>query len=121
MRGGTPVWAARRAAVMDDSALAGSQPVSAVDLVLDGGWGGDQVLNLTSASVNGNSFTFPAAGTAVQTNSAPAVLSLINRPCLTESSPLSPRSQLIRPAWPRRRCSRLPASVRVVRLRLLCW
>src|ERR1700689_4811703 len=28
----------------------------------------------------------------------PTVLSLLNRPCLTESGPLSPRSQLIRPA-----------------------
>jgi hypothetical protein len=31
------------------------------------------------------------------------VLSPANRPCLTESGPFSARSQLIRPAWPRRR------------------
>lgn len=49
-------------------ALAGTDPVNYVALVADGGWRGDQVLKLTSASVNGNSFTFPAAGTAVQTN-----------------------------------------------------
>ena len=54
----------------------GSEPVTAVDLVVDGGWGGDQVLNLTSATVtdtiNGSStFTMPASTTSQTT--APAM------------------------------------------------
>ena len=36
-------------------------PVTSVSLVLDSGWGGNQVVDLTSATVNGNTFT-PAAG-----------------------------------------------------------
>jgi len=64
----------------DAQVLAGSQTVSSVSLVLDGGWGGDQVMSLTSASVtdsvNGSSaFTFPSAS-MVATNAAPAWITL---------------------------------------------
>jgi hypothetical protein len=55
--------------------LVGNQPVQAVSLVLDGGWGGDQILNLSAASVNGNAFTMPA-GTTTQTNAPAALLHL---------------------------------------------
>jgi hypothetical protein len=50
-----------------------NEPVSTVALIVDGGWGGDQVLNLTSASVNGNTFNWPAAttGAAVDPTTVP--------------------------------------------------
>jgi hypothetical protein len=53
--------------------LAGSQPVGYTALVLDGGWSNPagQVMNLTSATVNGNAFTMPGTITT-QTNTAPA-------------------------------------------------
>jgi hypothetical protein len=56
--------------------LVGSLPVNYVALVLDSGWGGDQIVNLTSASVNGNGFTFPGA-TTVQTNAPAAQMDLV--------------------------------------------
>jgi hypothetical protein len=56
--------------------LVGSLKVNYVALVLDGGWGGDEIVNLTSASVNGNSFTFPAP-TTVQTNAPAAQMDLV--------------------------------------------
>lgn len=37
-----------------------STPIVRASLVLDSGWGGDQVVDLTSATVNGNTFTPPA-------------------------------------------------------------
>jgi hypothetical protein len=54
----------------------GGEPVNAVDLVVDGGWGGDQVLNLTSAtvtdSINGGS-TFTMPGSTTSQTTAPAM------------------------------------------------
>ena len=46
-RGGTPynTWS-------DIEALYGSEPVTSVALIIDGGWGGDQVVDLHSATVN---------------------------------------------------------------------
>ena len=41
--------------------LAGSYAVTKVDLVLDSGWGGDQVLTLGNVAVNGNVWT-PTGG-----------------------------------------------------------
>jgi hypothetical protein len=41
------------------AALAGTHEVSRVSLVLDSGWGGAQVVNLTSAIVDDNTFTAP--------------------------------------------------------------
>lgn len=43
----------------------GSQSVDSVALVLDGGWGGDQVVSLTSATVNTNTFIVPTGSSAV--------------------------------------------------------
>lgn len=57
--------------------LVGSQPVNWVALVLDSGWSqGDQIVNVTDASVDGNTFTWPAEVTtgAAQDNSQPAYL-----------------------------------------------
>jgi hypothetical protein len=66
--------------VLADKAADGTpvpdEPVSYVALVLDGGWGGDQVLNLASASVDGHTFNWPAASGPVQDNSAPAYIAL---------------------------------------------
>jgi hypothetical protein len=56
--------------------LVGSQPVNRASLVLDGGWGGDQILNLSSAEVNGNSHAFVAGSSTTQTNAAPAYITL---------------------------------------------
>jgi hypothetical protein len=56
------------------------EPVSEVDLVVDGGWGGDQVLNLTDATVGytgGSSMFAMPASITTQTNSAPAYLYLL--------------------------------------------
>jgi len=54
----------------------GNEPVTAVDLVLDGGWGGDQVLNLATATVtdtiNGTS-TFTMPGSTTSQTTAPAM------------------------------------------------
>jgi hypothetical protein len=71
----------------------GEQYVTSVSLVLDGGWGGDQELDLQSAQVNGSSIAVPATvnapttsttvsgawepigtGLPVQTNEPPAYL-----------------------------------------------
>jgi hypothetical protein len=64
--------------------LAGSQRVNYAALVVDGGWGGDQVLNLTSAEVNGNVDSNPTVSTStsttttpVQTNAPAAILHLV--------------------------------------------
>ena len=50
--------------------LVGSQPVSWVGLIADSGWQSDQVLNLSTASVNGGTaFVFPApVNSSFQTN-----------------------------------------------------
>lgn len=53
----------------------GDLPVTRVDLVVDGGWGGDQVLSLTDATVGytggTSTFTMPA-GVTTTSNAAPA-------------------------------------------------
>jgi hypothetical protein len=51
--------------------LVGSAPIVRASLVLDGGWAGDQVLTLTSATVNSNTFV-PASGSGVQTCGLPS-------------------------------------------------
>lgn len=59
--------------------LVGSDAVNYVALVVDGGWGGDQILKLQDASVtaNGVTSTFSMPGSVTtQTNSAPAWISL---------------------------------------------
>lgn len=43
----------------------GTASVSWVALMLDGGWGGDQIVDLTSATVNGNTFTVPTGSSPV--------------------------------------------------------
>lgn len=67
----------------------GDLAVTNVDLVVDGGWGGDQVLNLTDAIVGYNgvssTFTMPAASAPTQTNGAHAWIYLSK---LTGSTPL---------------------------------
>jgi len=57
--------------------LAGNQPVGYAALVLDAGWSNPagQVMDLTSATVNGDTFTMPGSVTTSD-NSAPAWLSL---------------------------------------------
>jgi hypothetical protein len=42
--------------------LVGNQSVTSVSLVLDGGWAGDQIVNLTNATVDNQTFTMPASG-----------------------------------------------------------
>jgi hypothetical protein len=58
--------------------LAGSQPVQDAALVLDGGWSNPtgQVVNLSTATVDGDSFTMPTATSGVVDNSAPAWISV---------------------------------------------
>ena len=51
--------------------LAGGRSVLRASLVLDSGWGGDQVVTLSSASVNDNTFTPPAATTPASTCALP--------------------------------------------------
>lgn len=60
--------------------LVGGQDVTAVSLVLDGGWGGDQQIALSAASVNGSTFTMPSGTTTSshQTN-APAATFYFSR------------------------------------------
>lgn len=41
--------------------LVGNQSVTSVSLVLDGGWAGDQVVNLTNATVDNQTFTMPVS------------------------------------------------------------
>jgi hypothetical protein len=57
----------------------GGLTVTGVDLVVDAGWGGDQVLNLTDASVTytggSSTFTMPA-GITTASNTAPAYIYL---------------------------------------------
>jgi hypothetical protein len=60
----------------DVLSLVGTQPVNSVDLVLDAGWGGDQVLSLATATVTdtvngGSTFTMP--GTTTSPTTAPAM------------------------------------------------
>jgi len=50
--------------------LMGSLPILRVSLVLDSGWGGNQILTLTNATVNTNTFT-PASGSGTQTCDLP--------------------------------------------------
>ena len=45
-------------------ALVGNMPIVRASLVLDSGWGGDQVLTLTNATVNGNTFTGTTGGSS---------------------------------------------------------
>jgi hypothetical protein len=52
------------------TALVGGMPIIRASLVLDGGWAGDQVLTLTSATVNSNTFV-PSTGSGVQTCDLP--------------------------------------------------
>jgi hypothetical protein len=55
--------------------LAGPLHVNWVGLIVDSGWGGDQKLNLASASVNGDTFNFPApVDSSFQTNAPDAKL-----------------------------------------------
>ncbi len=51
-------------------ALVGGMPIVRASLVLDGGWAGDQVLTLTSATVNSNTLV-PASGSGAQTCDLP--------------------------------------------------
>lgn len=48
-------------------ALVGNMPILRTSIVLDAGWGGDQVVNLTSATVNDNTFTPLPPGTTSTT------------------------------------------------------
>ena len=59
--------------------LVGTQPVSAVSLVLDSGLAGDQIVNLTNATVDNQTFTMPASsGTFAPTCTLPqATISVI--------------------------------------------
>ena len=50
--------------------LVGGMPIIRASLVLDSGWGGDQVLTLTSATVNSNTFV-PSSGAGSQTCDLP--------------------------------------------------
>ena len=50
--------------------LVGGMSVVRASLVLDSGWAGDQVLTLTSATVNSNTFV-PSTGSGVQTCDLP--------------------------------------------------
>ena len=52
-------------------ALVGGMNVIHASLVLDSGWGGDQILTLTSATVNSNTFV-PSTGGGSQTCDLPA-------------------------------------------------
>ncbi len=74
--------------------LIADEPVSSVSLTIDGGWGDnlaktshDQVLNLSTASVNGNVFTWPAATAGQTDNSQPAWISLSK---MSGNTPLPP-------------------------------
>jgi hypothetical protein len=53
-------------------ALVGNLPITRATLVLDSGWGGNQRLTLSSATVNGNTFTPASASTASPTCNLPA-------------------------------------------------
>ena len=50
--------------------LVGAQPVQYAALVLDAGWGGDQIVNLSSATVNDNTWT-PLSGPVTPTCALP--------------------------------------------------
>jgi hypothetical protein len=58
--------------------LVGTQPVSWVGLIVDSGWQSDQVLNLSTASVNGGTaFVFPApVNSSFQTNAPTAKIAV---------------------------------------------
>jgi hypothetical protein len=67
----------------------GNDTVTSVSLVLDAGWGGDQVLNLTDANVtvNGTSSTFTMPGpVTTQTNAAPMWLYLYKNSSATPAA-----------------------------------
>lgn len=73
--------------------LAGSADVSYVALVVDSGWGGDQVLTVSSVEVNGNVNVSPTADavdetstTPVATNAPAAVLHLVKTTGTVSSS-----------------------------------
>jgi hypothetical protein len=72
-------WSNVLAAQSSGGTTVGDEPVSSVALIVDGGWGAgqtagthDQVLDLSTASVNGNVFTWPAATAGQTDNSKPA-------------------------------------------------
>jgi hypothetical protein len=57
--------------------LIGATPIIRASLVLDAGWGGDQVLTLTGATVNTNTFTpLPESGNAPTCNLPPAEIQI---------------------------------------------
>jgi hypothetical protein len=51
--------------------LLGSTSLDSIALVIDSGWGGEQVVDLTSATVNGNTFVVPGASALAQTCDLP--------------------------------------------------
>ena len=68
--------------------LVGSEPVTSVSLVLDGGWGGDQVVDLTNATVDNQTFTMPASsGSFAPTCTLPtATISLVKNPGVSQTA-----------------------------------
>ena len=65
-------------------ALVGEMPITRASLVLDSGWGGDQNLTLTSASVNSNTFV-PASGSSAPTCDLPPAMIQITKTAGTGS------------------------------------
>lgn len=57
-------------------ALVGGMPIVRASLVLDSGWGGDQVLTLTSATVNSNTFVPSTSGGAQTCDLPPATIQI---------------------------------------------
>jgi hypothetical protein len=66
-----------------------STPVIRASLVLDAGWGGDQKLTLTSATVNGNSFTPAAASAQSPTCNLPAATVKVTKFDASPSGPVN--------------------------------
>jgi hypothetical protein len=57
-------------------ALVGEMPIVRASLVLDSGWGGDQKLTLTNATVNGNTFTGASSGSTPTCDLPPATIQI---------------------------------------------
>jgi hypothetical protein len=70
-------------------ALVGSTPIIRASLVLDGGWTGDQRLTLSSATVNDNTFTPPAASPPVSTCDLPPAEIKVTKTSGTASGPVN--------------------------------
>jgi hypothetical protein len=59
--------------------LVGDAVIQQASLILDGGWGGDQKVNLTSATVNDNTYTAPSAAPPAPTCDLPEATIRVTR------------------------------------------